>query len=121
MHLHRTPGLVGGVAEVFEGTVNALGLAGDAKLASVPDDLVRKENPLVAGDNTRQVLLNFLRVIVRGQLEAPRDAVYMSVDNHAFGLLEPRTQHDVGGFAGNAGKSEEFFHVVGDLAPEIGN
>src|ERR1700683_253750 len=81
MHLHGAPGLVGGVAEVFEGAVYAPRLAGDAELASVPDDLVGKENPPFARDNAHQVLLDFLRVTVRGEFEAPRDAVHMSIDD----------------------------------------
>src|SRR5580704_14670244 len=121
VHFHGAPGFIGGVAKVFEGTVEALGLTGDAELASVPDDLVGKEDPLVARDNAHQILLNFLWVVIGCEFEAPRDAVYMSVDNHAFGLFKPCAEHDVGCFAGNAGKGEKVFHVVGHLASEIGD
>src|SRR5579863_1388790 len=66
------PSLVGGVADIFEQAVDALGLASDAELASVPDDLVRKKYPLFAGNDAHQVLLDFLRIGIRGQLEAAR-------------------------------------------------
>ena len=103
------------------GAVDALGFAGDAELASVPDDLVGKENPFLARDDAHQVLLDLLRVIVRGEFETARDAVNMGVDDYAFGFLEPRAQHDVGGFAGDAGEGEQLFHVVRDLAAEVGD
>lgn len=121
MHRHRAPGLIGGMAEVFEGAVDALGLAGDAEPASVPDDLVGKENPLFAWDDSHQVLFDFLRIILRGEFEAARDAVYVSVDDYSFGDLEPRTQDNVRSLAGDAGQGEEILHVAGNLAAEIGD
>ena len=121
VHVDRAPGLVGGVAEVFERTVDTLGLARDAELASVPYDLVGKKNPLLARDDAHQVLLDLLRVIVRGQLQAARDAVDMSIDDHAFSFLEPRAQHDVGRLACDAWKSEKLFHVIGYLAFIVGD
>jgi hypothetical protein len=42
MNLHRGPGLIGGVAEIFQKAIGAFGTAGDAQLPSVPDDLVSK-------------------------------------------------------------------------------
>src|ERR1700729_1135780 len=64
VHVHRAPGFVGGVAQVLERTVDTLRLASDAKLASVPDDLVGKENPLLARDDSHQVLFDLLGIIV---------------------------------------------------------
>jgi len=121
MHLHRAPGLVRGVAYIFQRAVYAFGLAGDAEFASVPDDLVGKENPFLAWDHAHQILLDFLRIVVRGQFEAAGDAVHVGVDHYAFGLFEPRAEHDVGRLAGDAGEGEEFFHVAWDLAAEIGD
>lgn len=121
MHFHRAPGLVGGVAEVFEGTVDALGLAGNAEPASVPDNLVGEENPLFAWDDSHQVSFDFLRVSLRGEFEAARDAVYVGVDDYSFGDLEPRPQDNVRSLAGDAGQGEEVLHVERNLPAEIGD
>lgn len=40
VNLDRAPGLICGVADIFQKAIDALGFAGDAELASVPDDLV---------------------------------------------------------------------------------
>ena len=81
MHLHRAPGFVGSVANIFERAVDALGFAGDAEAASMPDDLVSEENPLFARDDAHQILLDLLRIVVGGEFEASRDAVYMGIDD----------------------------------------
>jgi hypothetical protein len=66
MHLHCAPRLVARVADIFQRTFYALGLARNAQAASVPDDLVGEENPFFARDDVHQVLFDFLRVGVRG-------------------------------------------------------
>jgi len=81
MHFHRAPGLVGGVAEVFEGTVDALGLAGNAEPASVPDKSGGRRESTFRVDDSHQVSFDFLRVSLRGEFEAARDAVYVGVDD----------------------------------------
>ena len=47
----RAPGFVGGVADIFEETVDAFGFAGDAEFAPVPDELVGEENPFFPRDD----------------------------------------------------------------------
>ena len=51
VHLHCAPGFVGGVADIFEETVDAFRFAGDAEFAAVPDQLVGEENPFLARDD----------------------------------------------------------------------
>ena len=80
---------------------------------------MRKQDPSLAGNDLHQILLDFLRIVLRRQLQPARDAMHVGVDDHAFGLPEPCSQHDVRGFAGDAGKREQFFHVVGNLPPEV--
>src|ERR1035438_2444248 len=89
VRLHRAPGFVRGMADIFQCTVDALGLAGDAELASVPDDLVGKQNPFLARDDAHQVLLDLLGISVCREFEAARNAVNMGVDDHAFRDFEP--------------------------------
>ena len=121
MHVHGAPGFVGGVADIFEGTVDAFGFARDAEFAAVPDDLVGEKNPFFPRDDAHQILLDFLRVIVGGEFQAAGDAVDVGVDDDAFGHFEPRTQHDIRSFAGNSRKREEIRHVKRNLAAEVSN
>ena len=103
MHLDRAPRLVGSMANVFEGAVNALRLASDAEFTAMPDDLVREKNPFFARDDPHKVLLNLLRIIVRCQLQPARDSVNVSINNYSICDLEPRSQYNVRGFSGDAG------------------
>src|SRR5664279_4529175 len=119
MYLQRAPRLVGGVAEVLQRTIGALGFAGDAQRATVQDDLVRETNPLVARDRLHQVLLDLLRILVFRQLQAARDALHMRVHHHAVGDPVPRSQHDVRGLAGHSGQLQEFVHGARYLAAEL--
>ena len=89
MQFHRAPGLIGGMADIFQQAVDTFGIARDAKFASVPNDLVSKQNPFLARDNAHQILLDLLRIIVGGQFEAARDAMHVSVDDHTVRDLEP--------------------------------
>ena len=89
VQVYRAPGFVGGVAEIFERAIDAFGFAGDTQAATVPDDLVREEDPLFARDDFHQVLLDLLRVVVRGEFEAAGDAVDMGVDDYAYCFVEP--------------------------------
>src|ERR1700731_2827906 len=121
MYFHRAPGLIGGMADVFQKAIHALRFARNAELASMPDNLMGEENPLLARDDAHQVLLDFLWIIVRGEFETARDAVYMSVDNYAFSDFEPRSQHNVGGLARDSGQREQILHVQRNLPAKVGN
>lgn len=119
MNLDGAPRLVSGVADVFQKTIGAFRLAGNAEGASVQDDLVREDNPLVPRDDAHKVLLDVLGIVVGGQLQPARDAVDVSVHDDAFGLVEPGAENDIRRLAGDAGQREELIHVVGNLAAEI--
>src|SRR5579862_9390822 len=88
MHVHGAPCFVPGVADIFQGALGALRFAGDAEFAAVPDDLVREQDPLLAWDNLHQVLLDLHGFVLRGQFKTARDAVNMSIDDHAFGYFK---------------------------------
>src|ERR1700756_2153312 len=64
MNLHRDPGFIRRVANVFQQAIHALGLAGNAELASMPDYLMRKQNPLFPRNDLHQVLLDLLRILL---------------------------------------------------------
>src|SRR6202020_2900106 len=102
VELHRTPGFICRVADIFERAIDAFGLAGNAELAAVPDDLVSEENPFLARNNAHQVLLDFLGVGIGGEFQTAGDAVYVGVNDYPFSYFEPRAQDDVGGLASHA-------------------
>ena len=66
-----------------------------------------------------QILLDLFRVVIAREFEAAADAVDVRIHDHAFVLLEPCAEHDVGGLAGYAGQSEKLIHLIGHLAAEI--
>ena len=68
----RRPGLIGRVAELFQGAVYAARLTRNADLAAVIDQLMRKVDPTVLGDDLHQVLLDLLRRGLGSQLQALR-------------------------------------------------
>src|SRR6267154_1361137 len=121
VYLNRAPRFVGGVADIFQGAIHAFGFSGDTEFASVPDELVGEENPFLARDDAHQVLLDLLWIGVRGEFEAARDAVHMSIDDYALSYFEPRAQNYVCGLAGDAGQCKQILHVQRNLAAEVGD
>src|SRR6202046_979303 len=121
VQLHRAPGFICRVADIFQRAIDAFGFAGDAELASVPDDLVSEENPFLAWNNAHQVLLDLLRVGIGGEFETAGDAVDVSVNDYPFSYFEPRAQDDVGGLASHARQGEKVVHVERNLAAEVGD
>jgi hypothetical protein len=115
------PGFVGGVTDVFEWTLGALGHARDAEGTSVMNNLVGEVDPFVLREDAHEVLLDLDRLVVLREFEAAGDAVHVGVYNDADGFAEPGAEDDIGGLAGGAGNSEEPFHVVGYLSGEIVN
>ena len=76
------------MAELFEVTAVAFGLAGIADLAAMVDELVGEVDPAAWGDDPHQFLLDFLGRVAFGQAESAGDAEDMRVDNDSFGLAE---------------------------------
>src|SRR5690349_3642327 len=89
MPVHRAPRLVFCVADIFQGAIGTFWRAGNAQLAAMPDDLVRNENPLLTRDHIHQIFFDFLRVIILGQFQPPRDAMNMRVHDYTVGYFEP--------------------------------
>ena len=99
--------------------LDALGAAGLADLASVPDQLVREKDPAILRDDAHEVLLDFLGIGVAGEVEAGGEALDVGVHDHAGSDAERRAQHDVGGLARHAGQREQFLHRARDFLAEI--
>ena len=121
MNLHCAPGLVRGMADIFQQAVGAFRTPRNAKLAPVPDYLVGEPGPLLARNDLDQILFDFFRIVVAGQFKSAADAVNVSVHNHAFVLMKPGSQNHVGGFAGDARQGENFLHLIRYLAAEFGH
>src|SRR5438445_4071899 len=77
MNVYRAPRFIRGVADIFQWALGAFRSARHAELASVPDDLVRKERPFLARDHLHEILLDFLRVLVARKLQPARNALHM--------------------------------------------
>src|SRR6516164_8140255 len=68
-----------GVTQFFHIALRALRLARGADAASVPDQLVRKLDPLVLWNNGHQILLDFLGIVVASQIQPLREPHYMRI------------------------------------------
>src|SRR5438045_7967541 len=64
MNVYRAPRFIRGMADIFQWAIDAFGSACRAQLASVPDDLVRKERPFLARDHMHEILLDYFLIIV---------------------------------------------------------
>src|SRR6185437_3553609 len=113
------PGFVGRVAQRFDGAIDAARFSGDADLATVVDEFVGELDPMVAGDDLHQVLLDLLWVFGLGEAEAAGDAEDVRIDDDAFSEAECNSEDDVAGFAGYSWKREQFGHGFGDFAAEL--
>jgi hypothetical protein len=76
------------MAKLFEVATVAFGLAGDANLTAVMDDLVRKGDPAILRDDVHQFLLDLLGRVAFGKAEAVGDAEDVGIDDNAFGFVE---------------------------------
>jgi len=94
-------------------------MARHAKRASVQNDTVREDDPLILRDDLDQVLLDLDGVGFPGEIEARGDALYVSVDHDPAGDVIGRPQHHVGGLSGDAGNGEELRHGARHLAAEF--
>src|SRR5579884_1496167 len=107
---HGAPGFVGGVADIFQRAFGAFWPARDAQLAPMPDDLVRKICPALARDDAHQVLLDFHGLIVPGELQPPRNAMHVSIDNYALILPEPGAEDHIGRLPSHTRNREQLVH-----------
>ena len=103
-------------AERADFALETLGAAGKAAAAAVPDDPVAEKSPIVAGDEFHHRGFDFFRCGFFGEAEALGEAGYVSIDYDAFLDVESVPKNDVGSFATDAGKGDQFFHGAGDFA-----
>ncbi len=85
---------------------------------AVPDQGVAEEDPLVAREETHQVLLDRLRLDLVGEAEAPGHALDVGVDHEPRRDAVGGAEHDVRGLARDAGQRDQLLEIARHLAAE---
>lgn len=114
-------GEVGGGAEGGDLAGVAVGFAGGAAAASVPDEPVAGHGPVGGGEQLHQVLLDLLRSGGGGECEAFAEAGDVGVDDEADVDAVAVSEDDVGGLAADAVEGGEFIHGPGYVAAVLGD
>jgi len=104
------PGEVGGGAEGGDLAGVAVGFAGGAAAAAVPDEPVAGHGPVGGGEELHEVLLDLLRCGGGGEAEAFAEAGNVGVDDEANIDAVAISKDDVGGLAADAVQGGEFVH-----------
>ena len=99
--------------------LGAVGLAGGAAAAAVPDEEMGKEGPVLLGDDFHECLLHFDGIVLAGETQPAGETTDMGVHHDAFGKVEGIAEDDVGGFPAHAGELVEMFHGPRNLAAVI--
>src|SRR6185312_10534785 len=91
----RSHRLIRRITKRVQFALRAPGLPGQAQRAPVTDHLMRKQNPLLFGDDADQILLDIHGVVVFREVQPPRDAQHMRVDHDSRRDSISSAQHDV--------------------------
>lgn len=97
----------------------AFGIARDADLSPVMDHLVGEADPVVAGKDSHQVLLDLFRRLRFGEVQAMGNAEDVRVDHYPFSLTKAHAEDHIGGFARRTGNGDEFGQRLGNLAAKL--
>ena len=112
--------LVGGIANTVERTNTAFGLSSNTNLPAEVDNLMCEQDPLCAVDDLHEILLYLDRFGVFGEIETPRNALYMCIDHNARGNPESSAEDNIGGFAGSSGNKQHLVHCARHFALIVG-
>ena len=99
--------------------LGAVGLAGGAAAAAVPDEEMGKEGPVLLGDDFDECLLDFDGIVLAGETQPAGEAADMGVDDDALGEVEGIAEDDVGGLSAHAGELVEMFHGPRNFAAVV--
>src|ERR1700688_1358522 len=86
--------LVFRIANSLQVTFHATGFARLADAPAMPDQLMRKNDPLVPRNNLHEVLLDFLGIRVACEVQPRGEALHMSIDDDSRGNPEGRPEHN---------------------------
>src|ERR1700730_8046736 len=94
------------ITNLLQVAFHAARLARLANAPAMPNQLMRKNDPLILRNDLHQVLLYFLGIRVASEVQPPGQALYVSIDHNARRDAEGRPEHDVGGLARDARKGQ---------------
>ena len=94
--------LVFRVAQVFDGAFRAFWPQCRALRASVMNQEMSEQNPLIAGKKLHQVLLDLVRALFFCEIQPAGQSLDVRVDDNAFGLSKCHAEDHIRGLASNA-------------------
>jgi len=104
------------VADVLQIALDAQRFARLANSPSMPNQLMRKENPAIFRDHFHQIALDFLWVRILRQIEPPRKPLHVRIDDDSRRDSESGAQHHVRRLPRDARKRQNFVHPAGHFA-----
>src|ERR1700676_1229918 len=107
------------ITNLLQVAFHAARLARLADASAMPDQLMRKNDPLIFRNDLHQVLLYFLGIRVASEVQPPGHALHMSIDYYARSYAKGRSEFDVGGLARDARKRQQLLHGARDFAREL--
>jgi hypothetical protein len=108
-----------GVAERIELAIGAAGFTGYAKRPAVVNQLQRKLDPLLLGDDLHQILLDGDWIGILGQVQPPRHALHVRIHYDPGRDSIVAAQNDISCFTSGSRNRDQLLHGLGDLAIEI--
>src|ERR1700747_1469672 len=108
--------LVFRIADLFQIALDAFRLARLANAPSVPDELMRKEDPAILRNDFHQIGFDFLGICIFRQIQAAGNPLHVRIDNDPGCNSKRSSQHHVRSLPSHAGKREDFLHRSRHLA-----
>ena len=94
-------------------------LVGFADVTAVEDEAIVDVFPILFRDEAFEIVGNFFKIGVVGEVEFAGESLYMRVGRDAFPDFVQFAEDDVRGFVANAGEFLEFFCRAGEVAAKI--
>src|SRR5437868_2581069 len=91
-------------------------VAGMASTTSMPDEQMTEQGPFLRGNNFLQIILDFFRRRLAGQLEAVGKPGHVGIDHNSVVEIKSVAEDDVGRFASDASQLSQSVHGAGNLA-----
>jgi hypothetical protein len=119
----RSPGLIRRITKLLQSTVHTLRLPGHTNLPPMMNQLMRKRDPPVLRNDLHQIPLHLLRRSrprsSPSQLQPPRQAHHMRVDNNPNRNPIPRPQHHIPGLPRHPRQPQNLLHRLRNLPPKL--
>ena len=99
--------------------MNTVRLAGRAATATVPNEEMGKEGPILAGHDFDQGLLYFDGIVLAGEGHSAAEPAHMGIDHDSLGQMKGVAQDNIGRFPAYPGQFVEMLHGSGNLPAVI--